>query len=282
MARTGCPESDLQLTEVMYWFSDPEKQKAVCKKWLAAQWLALSPSAAWAQEIWTEILQAIRQGCSGGGDRSFTLICAMLDTFIQQHQKFNSRRRYHKRSLRQFLKKALIGHMLDSYVHQFQKFNFRRRLTKGRLRRFLKKAASSASTSALAGCADAINDGRLEQPANVISSIVGRKGYAGFAFNWMLWQFLRKALIGHMLDSCVQKFKKFNFRRRLNKGRLRRFLKKAASSASASASADCADTIYDGRLEKPASASASADCADAIYDGRLEKPANVNFLDGGY
>ena len=167
MARTGCPESDLQLTEVMYWFSDPEKQKAVCKKWLAAQWLALSPSGAWAQEIWTEILQAIRQGCSGEGDRSFTLICAMLDTFIQQQQKFNSRRRFYHRRLIQFLKKALMDHMLERYVHQFQKFNFRRRLNKRRLRLFLKKAASSASASASADCADAIYDGRLEKPANV-------------------------------------------------------------------------------------------------------------------
>ena len=177
MARPGCPESDLQLTEVYHWFSDQEKMMAVCPKFVAAQFAALwtvrgSPSAAGPPKTWTWTCKALRQVFSGGEESAFALICDMLDSYVQQVQKFISRRRYYKGSLRQFLKKALIGHMLDSYVHQFQKFNFRRRLTKGRLRRFLKKAANLASNLASAGCADAINDGRLEQPANVIPAIV--------------------------------------------------------------------------------------------------------------
>jgi len=174
MARTGRPESDLKLCEVMHWFSDHEKLMAVCPKFMAAKHTAMSPSAAYPQKIrtWTWNCKALRQVCSGGEDSAFALICDMLDSYVQQVQKLISRRRYYKRSLRQFLKKALIGHMLDIYNQQFQEFNFRMRLTKRRLRRFLKKAAFSASMSAAAGCADAISDGRLEQPANVISSIV--------------------------------------------------------------------------------------------------------------
>jgi hypothetical protein len=169
MARTGCPGSHLKLTEVMDWFSDPEKKRAVCTKFIAAQFasLSLSPSAAHPPKTWTWTCKALRQVFSGGEDSAFALICDMLDSYVQQVQKFISRRRYYKRSLRPFLKNALIGHMLDSYVHQFQKFNFRRFLTKGRLRQFLKNAASSASASASADSAVAIYDGRLEKPANV-------------------------------------------------------------------------------------------------------------------
>jgi hypothetical protein len=81
---------DLKLPEVISWFSDPEKKRAVCTKFIAARHTAMSHSEAWARTNWTETCEVMRQHmCENpaAGDSDFALICQLLDISVQPVQE---------------------------------------------------------------------------------------------------------------------------------------------------------------------------------------------------
>ena len=78
---------DLTLPEVLGWFSDQEKQRAVCKKFMAARHAAMSHSEAWAKTNWTETCETMRQVMGMNPDSGFALICDLLDSTVQPVQE---------------------------------------------------------------------------------------------------------------------------------------------------------------------------------------------------
>ena len=81
---------DLKLPEVMGWFSDLEKKRAVCTKFMAARHTAMMHSEAWARTNWTETCEVMRQHMGenqAAGDPDFAFICDMLDSSVQPVQE---------------------------------------------------------------------------------------------------------------------------------------------------------------------------------------------------
>ena len=94
-ASADCMETarDLKPFEVISWFSDSDKQGAVFKRFISAQAAAMSHPAVWARTIWAGICKAMRQVidknpvAGDSGHSAFTLICQLLDIYVQQFQE---------------------------------------------------------------------------------------------------------------------------------------------------------------------------------------------------